>query len=47
MLIADSLRRLDRPVEHVELHSLAGHDAFLLDYEQQGPIVEDFLGSLM
>lgn len=47
VLIANSLRRLDRPVEHVELHSLAGHDAFLLDYEQQGPIVEDFLGSLM
>ena len=37
--MAMGARRRGLPVEHVELHSLAGHDAFLLDYEQQGPLV--------
>jgi homoserine O-acetyltransferase/O-succinyltransferase len=46
LVIADALRRLGRPVEHVELESIAGHDAFLVDYEAQGPIIEDFLASL-
>jgi homoserine O-acetyltransferase len=46
LVIADALRRLGRPVEHVELASIAGHDAFLVDYEAQGPIIEDFLASL-
>ena len=44
--IADALRRLGRPVEHVEIESSAGHDAFLVDYEPQGPVVEGFLESL-
>src|SRR5258706_3278081 len=46
LIIADALRRLGRPVEHIELESIAGHDAFLVDYEPQGPIVEGFLESL-
>jgi homoserine O-acetyltransferase/O-succinyltransferase len=46
LVIADALRRLGRPVEHIELESIAGHDAFLVDYEPQGPIVEGFLESL-
>jgi homoserine O-acetyltransferase len=43
ILIADALCRVGRPVEHVELESSAGHDAFLVDYEPQGPIIETFL----
>jgi len=46
LIIADALRRLGRPVEHVELPSIAGHDAFLVDYAPQGPIVEEFLATL-
>ncbi len=46
VLIADALQRLGRSVEHVELDSSAGHDAFLVDHQQQAPIVERFLGSL-
>ncbi len=41
--IEESLRRLDRTVTHVELPSLAGHDAFLINYEMQAPFIEDFL----
>jgi homoserine O-acetyltransferase len=47
LLIADALQRLGRPAEHVELTSSAGHDAFLIDHQQQATIVEDFLGSLV
>jgi homoserine O-acetyltransferase len=46
LIIANALRRIGRPYEHVELESNAGHDAFLVDYEPQGPIVEEFLASL-
>jgi homoserine O-acetyltransferase len=46
LIIADALRRVGRRFEHVELESIAGHDAFLVDYEPQGPIVEEFLASL-
>jgi homoserine O-acetyltransferase len=46
LAIADALRRLGRPVDHVEIPSIAGHDAFLVDHEPQAPIVEDFLASL-
>src|SRR5215212_2325203 len=35
--IAEALRRIGRPVEHVELPSSAGHDAFLVDDEAQAP----------
>ncbi len=44
--IADALRRVGRPVEHVELPSSAGHDAFLVDDEAQAPLIEDFLEQL-
>ncbi len=44
--IADALRRLDRSVEHIELESIAGHDAFLVDTEPQAPIIAEFLASL-
>jgi homoserine O-acetyltransferase len=46
LAIADALRRLGRPVEHVELPSIAGHDAFLIDDEAQAPLIEEFLGAL-
>jgi homoserine O-acetyltransferase len=46
LIIAHALRRVGRPFEHVELESVAGHDAFLVDYEPQGPIIEEFLASL-
>jgi homoserine O-acetyltransferase len=46
LLMAEALRRVGRPVEHVEIQSIAGHDAFLVDYTPQGPIVERFLESL-
>jgi len=44
--IADALRRLGRPVEHVELPSIAGHDAFLIDDEVQAPLIDEFLDAL-
>lgn len=43
LAIADALRRLRRPVEHIELESNAGHDAFLVDYEQQREPIVAFL----
>jgi homoserine O-acetyltransferase len=46
LAIADAARRAGRPAQHVEIESSAGHDAFLVDYEPQGPIVEAFLASL-
>jgi homoserine O-acetyltransferase len=44
--IAAALGRVGRPFRHVELESTAGHDAFLVDYQPQAPIVEEFLKSL-
>lgn len=44
--IADALRRVQKPVEHVEIDSLAGHDAFLVDIDQQSPIIAAFLDDL-
>ncbi|MFV9506604.1 MAG: homoserine O-acetyltransferase MetX [Oscillochloridaceae bacterium umkhey_bin13] len=44
--IADALTRQGRPVEHVELHSTAGHDAFLIDAEAQRPLISGFLNEL-
>jgi homoserine O-acetyltransferase/O-succinyltransferase len=46
LVIAEAASRAGRPVEHVEIASTAGHDAFLVDYEPQGPIVEEFLAGL-
>ncbi|HEU4328701.1 MAG TPA: homoserine O-acetyltransferase [Roseiflexaceae bacterium] len=44
--IAEAARRAGRPARHVELDSSAGHDAFLIDYEPQAPLIEGFLDSL-
>lgn len=44
--IAESLRRVGRPVRHVELPSTAGHDAFLVDYAPQQPLITEFLGEV-
>lgn len=44
--IADALTRQGRPVEHVELPSTAGHDAFLVDEAAQRPIITAFLDEL-
>jgi homoserine O-acetyltransferase len=41
--IAEALRRVGKRVEHIELESRAGHDAFLIDDEKQAPIIERFL----
>jgi len=44
--IAEALRRIGRPVTHIELASSAGHDAFLVDDEAQAPLIEEFLSAL-
>jgi homoserine O-acetyltransferase len=44
--IADALRSLERQVTHVELETDAGHDAFLIDYAQQAPLIEEFLAGI-
>lgn len=44
--IASSLHRLNRTVKHVELPSVAGHDAFLINHELQAPFIEEFLSEL-
>lgn len=41
--IATVLRQQSKPVSCYELHSPAGHDAFLLEYEQQTPIIQAYL----
>nr|HRC77391.1 homoserine O-acetyltransferase [Kouleothrix sp.] len=45
-LIADALTRLGRAPTYASLESSAGHDAFLVDYQPQGPIISEFLGAL-
>lgn len=45
-LIADTLRQINRPVEHLEIETIAGHDAFLLDCEPQRRLVTAFLMAL-
>ncbi len=44
--IADALARQGRPVEHLDLPSGAGHDAFLIDVDLQRPIITEFLDDL-
>jgi homoserine O-acetyltransferase len=44
--IAAALRRAGRRAEHIDLHSNAGHDAFLVDYAAQEPIITAFLADL-
>jgi homoserine O-acetyltransferase len=44
--IAAAARRAGREARHIELPSSAGHDAFLIDYAPQAPLIEEFLASL-
>jgi homoserine O-acetyltransferase len=44
--IAESLHRIGRPANHIELVSDAGHDAFLVDDAPQAPLIAEFLDSL-
>ncbi|NTW97166.1 MAG: homoserine O-acetyltransferase [Oscillochloris sp.] len=44
--IAAALRRAGRRAEHHMLHSHDGHDAFLIDYAAQAPIISEFLAGL-
>jgi homoserine O-acetyltransferase len=44
--IGAALRRVGRRAEHVDLHSDAGHDAFLVDHVAQEPIITAFLTDL-
>ena len=37
------LERLGKRVRYAELHSIYGHDAFLIEYEQLNRLVQDFL----
>jgi homoserine O-acetyltransferase len=46
LAIAEAARRAGRAIEHVEIESTAGHDAFLVDYQPQGPVITEFLESL-
>jgi homoserine O-acetyltransferase/O-succinyltransferase len=46
LALAESLRRVGRPARHVEIESSAGHDAFLVDFEPQAPLISEFLGNL-
>jgi homoserine O-acetyltransferase len=46
LAMAEALERAGRPVEHVELESTAGHDAFLVDYARQAPYITAFLERL-
>jgi homoserine O-acetyltransferase len=41
--IAEVLRQQAKPVSCHELHSPAGHDAFLLEFSQQTPIIQAYL----
>ncbi len=43
---ASALSRLGRPVTYVNLDSSYGHDAFLLEVEQEGTLVRSFLHQL-
>lgn len=42
-VIEQALQRHDRPVQHVELPSMAGHDGFLINHELQAPLIVDAL----
>lgn len=47
LLIAETLEKLGRDYQHVELLSHAGHDAFLVDYRAQAPYISAFLQSAL
>ncbi len=44
--IAESLQRTNTEVEYVEIDSINGHDAFLVDDAHFSPVVNKFLGAL-
>lgn len=44
--IAAALQRVNRPVSHITIQSEAGHDAFLLEHDVQGSMIEAFLDTL-
>lgn len=46
LAIVAALQRLRRPVEHVEIATRAGHDAFLVDDAAQAPLIRAFLEDL-
>lgn len=45
--IEHALRAAKRPVEHYTIESRAGHDAFLVDEDEQRPIITRFLDQLV
>jgi homoserine O-acetyltransferase len=45
--VAQAIRRADGDSTYCEIHSDYGHDAFLLEHEQQQPLVKAFLDRSM
>lgn len=45
-ILAAAARAAGRDVEHVELDSVLGHDAFLLEYERLTPVIADAIASV-
>ncbi len=43
--MAEGLRNVGRNVEYVELDSISGHDAFLVDKDNFAPIIKEFLAN--
>lgn len=46
LLIAQALRQANRSVEHIEIASDLGHDAFLIEDDKVGPPISRFLAGL-
>lgn len=44
--LAVGLRAVGRTVHHVELPSIQGHDAFLVDLDHFGPVIAEFMGAI-
>ena len=44
--MAEGLTNVGRSVEYIEIESISGHDAFLVDREHFSPIVSEFLAEL-
>ncbi|MEJ7596558.1 MAG: hypothetical protein WKG01_01505 [Kofleriaceae bacterium] len=42
----EAMQRAGVPVEHIQLATPNGHDAFLLDYHLITPVVRDLLAKL-
>lgn len=43
--LRDELHALGKPFEFVEVHSEHGHDGFLLEFDQLGPVVDAFVAA--